>query len=961
MLKKLIFSLLFVYSVVGFLVLPYFLKPKVIELAGEQTNSKLYIESICFNPFLFKMALEGVELKSLDDEHLFSFELLEVDLEPLSLLNLALHVKHVILKNPKITLIYNKDKTFNLSSIVKPSVENNETKDAGKLPRVIVDMVTIQSGSLNYEDYTTPKKFEFSIGDISFKLKDVDTDDFESSGASVRFHSALSDGGIVDIKTKIIGFKPLKIEGSLNLQESQIYTQWRYIQDKLGVEVADGKLSFFGNYFVNMDDLNSTTINDITLDLQNLRVKPKDKPEDILNLKSLHVEGVTIKPMVQNVHVESILLDSLHVEATKDRNGNIDWSELFKSKNEEVKNVKQDTNLSETTPWNVLVDSVSLTKSAVNFIDKSVEKGTNINLNNININVFNINSKENSQLQYDASLRVNSAGSISSKGSVTHTPLTQNGNFSIKKLSLKEFTPYLQESVFAKIDNGYLSLQSNVSYSPQSKDGEILVDGGLKIEAFKLSDSRSGDTLVTFDKTQLKSFTLNLFPNKLYIDEVNLDSFYVDAKIDERKVLNFAKLSKPKEDEKLTKSEDIKSSANDEKPEFPMKIMRIIVSNGKANFSDFSLPIKFKTSIHDLNGDVYAISNTKGEISYIDIDGEVDRYGSTKLKGSLDTSNIRSFTDIDFNFRNLSLDSFSGYSAQFAGHKIEKGKLFIDLGYKISDSQLLGKNSVIIKNIELGDAIEDENITKLPLGFAIALLEDSDGIIDIDMPVNGNIDAPDFKYGALVLKTLGNLIIKAVASPFNFLGAAMGINGDDLKYIEFEVAEFAVLPPEKEKLDNIAKILTKKPKLSLGVFGSYSKEKDKKEIQAKKLTDEIVRRGNNKGAKSIVTLKILEDIYTEFAGKKVFEGFKSELKKRYEKESIFDTQYEKELTARCRELQIVTLDELKDLANKRALSIKEYLVQIKNIDSLRVFVNEVKEAQESDDKWIQTPLNIEVK
>ncbi|QOY54602.1 DUF748 domain-containing protein [Candidatus Sulfurimonas marisnigri] len=960
MLKKIILSILVVYSLLGFLVLPYFLKPKIVRLIGQETNSKLSIESVYLNPFLFKIALNGVELKSLDDKHLLSFELLEIDLEPHSLFKLALHVKHIVLENPKVSFAYYKDKTFNLSKIIKPASTQETKNEKIQLPRIIVDRVSIEGGSLDYEDYTIAKKFELSLYDIGLNIENIDTDESESSRALVRFHSTLGDGGSVNIKTKITALKPLKLEGNVNFEASKLYTQWRYIQDKTGIEVADGKLSFSGKYFVNIDDLNSTSINDFSMNLQNLRVKPKDKPEDVLNLKSLHVEGATIKPMAQKVHVEKIVFDSLHVKVKRDENGTIDWAELFKNKEAKSEKDKIDRPIAEAVPWSVRLDSVSLTKSAVNFIDKSLENRTSINLNSININVFNINSKENSQLQYDASLRVNSAGSISSKGSVTHTPLTQNGNFSIKKLSLKEFTPYLQESVFAKIDDGYLSLQSNVSYSPQSKDGELLVDGGLKIETFKLSDSRSGDTLVTFDKTQLKSFTLNLFPNKLYIDEVNLDSFYVDAKIDERKVLNFAKLSKPKKDEKFTNVRDTNSSTAEVENKFPIKIMKLNVSNGKANFSDFSLPIKFQTSIHDLNGYIYGISNSKGEISYIDIDGEVDKYGSTKLKGSLEPSNTRSFTDIDFNFRNLSLDSFSGYSAQFAGYKIEKGKLFLDLGYKISDSQLLGKNRVIIKSIELGDAIEDENITKLPLSFAIALLEDSDGTIDIDMPVDGNMDAPDFKYGALVLKTLGNLIIKAVASPFNFLGAAMGLNGDDLKYVEFEVANFVILPPEKEKLDNIAKILIKKPKLLLGIYGSYSKEKDKKEIQAKKLRDEVAKRGDKKDTNTIVTLKILEDIYIESAGKEVFIGFKSELKKSYQKEDIFDVEYQKALAARCIELQIVSLIELKDLAKKRALSIKEYLVQSKSIDPLRVLIKEVKEAQERDEKWIQAPLKIEV-
>ncbi|MCK4874360.1 MAG: DUF748 domain-containing protein, partial [Sulfurimonas sp.] len=586
--------------------------------------------------------------------------------------------------------------------------------------------------------------------------------------------------------------------------------------------------------------------------------------------------------------------------------------------------------------------------------DKSLQSSSKTTIDKINLNAYNIDSRDEKWLKYNLSLKINNKGEVKSKGSISHTPLKQKGTLELDKISLKEFTPYIQESAYLKINDGYLSLNSKVEYSLKEDKPDLEVNGGIKIEKFFLHDSRDDSLITSFNSTEVKSFDLNMFPNSLYIDEINLDSFYLDAQIDENKSMNLARLVKVKSDDNLTKAQDSNTTAQEEETPFPMKIMKFHVSNGNANFADFSLPVKFKTSIHDLNGNIYAISNNKGEVSYIDIDGEVDKYGSTKLKGSIETSNIKSYTDIDFNFKNLGLNNLSGYSAQFAGYKIEKGKLFLDLGYKIYDSELLGKNSVIIKNIELGDEVEDENITKLPLGFAIALLEDSDGIIDIDMPVEGNLDEPDFKYGALVLKTLANLIIKAVASPFNFLGAMMGLDGDDLKFLEFEAGESKILPPEKEKLDNIAKILVKKPKLSLGVSGTYNNKQDKEAIQASKLQLEILKISDKN---TTVTVDILEEIYSKSVGKKVMDALEKEFEKRYKKDEVFKIEYRKELLSRCRDIQVVSVDELKSLASSRATAIQEYLVQTKNIGLSRVILNEIQE----EDDGIKTVLEIEVK
>jgi len=281
------------------------------------------------------------------------------------------------------------------------------------------------------------------------------------------------------------------------------------------------------------------------------------------------------------------------------------------------------------------------------------------------------------------------------------------------------------------------------------------------------------------------------------VDEVNVEAFFVNAMIDENKTMNFAKLMK-KSDGNESNTSNIEVKEEDLNNSFPVRIVKINYALGSAKFTDYSIPLKFKTHIHDLNGVVYSVSNTPGDTTYVDISGEVDAYGSTRLKGSIDSFNPKAYTDMDFNFKNLELNSFTGYSASFAGHEIDSGKLYLDLGYDILDSELQSKNEVVIKQIKLGKEVEDENVTKLPLGFVIGLLEDNDGIIDINMPVEGNLDEPDFKYGKLVLQTIGNIITKAVTSPFKFLGSVMGIDGEALEYISFVPASTLISPPERE-------------------------------------------------------------------------------------------------------------------------------------------------------------------
>ena len=1192
--KKIVLYALLFYGFLGFIVLPFVLKPQVIEIVQNETNSKIAIDDISFNPFLFKLKLSGIELSDLDENPLISFDSLLIDIELYSLLRSAIHINELTLNQPKINVVYNSDKTINLLNILKPkeetvTVESNETAE---IPRIIIDSLEVTDGYVSYEDYTLQSKFDFSFGDIGFELKDIDTNDFNTSSAELRFYSHLGDGGFVDFKSKIEGFKPFVVNGSLDFEASKLYTEWKYMQDSLNLEVADGKISFHTNYYLNLDDLNATTINNLNVSLDKLRVKPKSKYKDVLNLGSLYVQNATIKPMLRNVHVTKIGLDSLNIKAKRDENGEIDWLEYIKVEgSDEVSEVqKSEPESNVTSPaWDILIDDLSLEKIALDFADEAVKPAVKSKLNEFNLyaqeitlagekpltyqlnmllndvakcssegsvihsildvktysecrgfniahyrpyidqaankelklfdlklqnavagfkakiavkdiqkeivinvddanlsltelelrkrstneklvnfssfsvdgvrintleksvevqkvslngldiktarledgtlnvqdlvvpkakkrvkkeaekinttaekeysiklkhfaldaakigfndkaltpnvkskidriflNAYDIDVKKNSWLKYRLYMRVNSKGIITSNGNLRHTPLKQKGTFELKNISLTELTPYLQEKAFVKIDDGRLSLKTKTQYSVSSKKPDLKVNGSFSLKEFFVSDSRDASSIASLNELNLKSFTFELSPNRLFIDEIDVNAFYINALINENKQMNLAELIKPSEEnatsEKVATTE-IEDENTTKEVAFPVKILKMNVTLGSAHFADMSLPIKFKTNIHDLNGVIYSISNVPGETTYVNIDGEVDRYGSTKLKGSVNSANPKEYTDLAFNFKNLDLHSLSGYSASFAGHEIDSGKLFLDLGYDIKNSELLGSNNVMIKQIILGKEVEDENITSLPLGFVIALLEDSEGIIEIDMPVEGNLDQPDFKYGALVMKTLGNLILKAVTSPFSFLGSMMGIDGEALKFSEFERGSADILPPEREKLDQIAKMMTKRPKISLAFTPTYDEVLDKRALQTQMLIDLVVKESgikNRNEHESAMNTDLLEDIYKDVKDDDVLDKLEEKLEKEYKGEE-FDRAYFTALLELCKDIQVVTKVDLTHLAKARANAVITYLVQDKNIEASRIIQNPTVNVNTPEDELVKQKLSIEVK
>lgn len=1183
--KKIFLSLLIFYTIFGFIILPWILKPLMTDTVHEQTNAHIEIQDIYFNPFIFKLEISGVKLKSNEDKELVSFKNILADVEFYSLFRTALHLKDFILDEPKIAVVYNADKTFNFTSLLK---ENNQTKEddntSTTLPRIIIDNVKIVDGFVSYEDFTQKTKFDFSFKNIGFELKNVDTKEMNASNASLRFYTLLGDGGFVDFKSNIVSLKPFISEGSLDFEASKLYTEYRYIQDMLHLEVADGKISAHAEYFVNLDDLNATIIDNASVYLENLRIKPKNKNKDILNLGTLHIDGVTVKPMLQDVHVSNIALSSLSAKVARDAHGNIDWLEYVKVDKPSTNQADGNVSTEVAKPWNLLIDAIALEKVKADFYDKGinpqvdtklgelnlyaqnvtllgeqpftydmnmklndafscVSKGgikhqsleinssvkcsgldivhyrpyidevaknalkvynvklmqaklgfdanieikekkeqlfinvnkANIKLSNfalnkrntnervvdfesfdvsnvsldvrnknvaiekvmlnnlklqtkrvangslnlegliepkksssstkkeskkedgfriklkhfgvdtaevnfedgmvsprvktkidrIFVNLYNIDSQEQSWLNYKLSLRINSKGIARAEGKLRHTPLKENGTFDVSNFSLKEFTPYVAQSAYLEIEDGALDVHAKTRYEHSSKKADFELEGVIKLKEFFLADSRDKASLLSLGALELKGFELDLLPNRLYISEANIDSFYVDALIDEKKVMNFASLAKKAahDDKTEIKKKATTKSSDEEKEVFAYRIEKINLNSGSAKFADFSLPIKFQTNIHDVSGSILAISSAPGDVSYVDVAGEVDAYGAAKLKGSLDSANPKKFMDLALSFKNLELNAMSGYSASFAGYAIDSGKLYLDLGYKIKESELLGSNSIIIKKIKLGEEIKDENRSSLPLGFVIALLEDSEGVIDIDMPVAGNVDAPDFKYGALVAKTLGNLILKAVASPFKFLGSVMGIDTQKLEYISFEPGKAEILPPQREKLDQIVTILNKRPKMLLSLGGVYDEKSDKKALQLEKLTTLAIKESGAKSKEeqqNAMNINTLEDIYDDFKNDNKLDKIKDTLEAKYTGDE-FKREYLKSLVAENIVLQTVSKKELEALAALRTQNIIAYLIKEHKVDAQRVVKSELKAIDEPQNSSVRMNLAVEVK
>jgi hypothetical protein len=293
--------------------------------------------------------------------------------------------------------------------------------------------------------------------------------------------------------------------------------------------------------------------------------------------------------------------------------------------------------------------------------------------------------------------------------------------------------------------------------------------------------------------------------------------------------------------------------------------------------------------VHSLNGVVAGLGSDPETRATAKLDGRVDEFGQVKVDGALSAFHPKVFTDIKVVFRNVPMNTLSPYSATFAGRRIRAGTMDVNLEYRIDRSALEGDNKVVLQQLQLGERVESPGATNLPLDLAIAILSDAEGRIDIELPVKGNVDSPEFSYGHLIWQALVTVITKIVTSPFRALGGLFGGDAESLQAIAFEAGSDIVLPPEREKLKRVAEVLAKRPRLKLTVHGGYETKVDGEALRSLRVRQDLAQRldaklkpGEDPGPVALdqaKTQRALEALLAERGGAKAVE----ELQTSYEK------------------------------------------------------------------------------
>jgi hypothetical protein len=422
-------------------------------------------------------------------------------------------------------------------------------------------------------------------------------------------------------------------------------------------------------------------------------------------------------------------------------------------------------------------------------------------------------------ISFDLKTGVEQGGEATLRGTASQNGDRIEAQAHLARFSLKPLDALVDRDAAVTLVSGNLSADVHLLRTQSAQQqAAFSLDGDASINDLYLKEDDTGDRLLAWKEATVSGLALSLNPDRLTIREVRMLEPGTKIIIFKDKSLNLAKIRKQNTQQAPKPAGP--SGKEDQKP-FPVAVDRVRLENGVVDFADFSLVLPFATRIHQCRGSVNSISNEPASRTTLKFDGRVGEFGQAKASGSLMPFEPKRFTDITVLFRNVVMAPLSPYTATFAGRAIASGKLNLDLEYKIKDSELAGKNSVVLEDFTLGERVESPSAMSLPLDLAIALLTDSQGKIDLAVPVKGNVDHPEFSYGVVVREAIFNLLSKVVTAPFRALASLFGSGAKNPDAVLFEPGQANLTPPEQEKLKAVSGVLDKKKQLVLTVHGGF--------------------------------------------------------------------------------------------------------------------------------------------
>ena len=558
-------------------------------------------------------------------------------------------------------------------------------------------------------------------------------------------------------------------------------------------------------------------------------------PAALASLGKLQLDDATIDLNAHTVALARVQIGRLDTRVARDSKGQWNVQQWL---------VPQPPSPPASPPWQVTLKDLQLQDGHLQFADAQAPSPVQLDIAQLSVGLQNLalrGDQLTTPLRWQlaanvAPITANAAQATKGKspagrtldgrGELSLAPLRVTSTLKVQNFPVHALEPYFGEAL------GLSLLRANLGYD----GGLMLQDGPAGMNVALKGDGRVGDVqlhtrrtaqhtsdeLLSWQALTLQGLDVALKPPqkpKVVIGALGLNDFYSKLVITEDGRFNLQDVGPAPSPAASAASAPTAASAPPVPAGVPAKaddlpvdltITATRLSNGRVDFTDRFVRPNYSADLSELQGTLGTIRTGTREMAEITLRGKVARTGTLDLSGQINPTASPLVMDLRARAADLELTPLSPYAGKYAGYGIERGKLTMDVAYRITpEGQLAATNKLVLNQLTFGERVESPTATQLPVLLAVALLKDRNGVIDLDLPIGGSINDPQFSVFGLVLKVIGNVLTKAITAPFSFLS---GGGDDDLSVVTFEPGTAVLTPEGRAAADKVAKALLDRPR-----------------------------------------------------------------------------------------------------------------------------------------------------
>ena len=579
------------------------------------------------------------------------------------------------------------------------------------------------------------------------------------------------------------------------------------------------------------------------------------------SLQSLEVQNAALDLTARQLNIGRVVVQGPRVNAVRDADGVFQFARWLRNPPSTPTSTPKTANgdgKSER-PWSIALADFSLKDGQFGFQDQQPVRPASLALSGFELQAGQLTLEGKQLASVHLRTRVRSGrtepGSLQFDGSFKWAPLQVDGRVDAAQLPLQFIAPYLMDKTRVELVRADTSFKGQIHYADQPAGPDVQVRGDAALEDVKAnsfstvhkntSAPEGAETLVSWTRLSVPGVSLVMHgaqAPQVQTGEIALSDFFFRLLVDSTGHLVLQDLVKTSTDTAPVPPVPPVTPAQAVAPAAPLNAVidagPIRLINGQVAFSDRFIKPNYSAELTELNGSLGRIS-TRPQIGVADV-GALELHGRAQGSAALDiVGRVNPLArpldlDVQAHVRDLELSPLSSYAAKYAGYGIERGKLSVDLNYRITpDSRLAATNHIVLNQLTFGDAVPGA-ANSLPVKLATALLSDRHGVINLNLPVSGSLNDPQFSIWPVVWKIVGNLITKAFTAPFSLFSSDSGDVGD-LGNVAFDPGTAFISVKGRSVLDRLVTELQDRPVLQLTIAGTASAEAEDAAIRRARL------------------------------------------------------------------------------------------------------------------------------